>query len=305
GQRGESFASDDAGVELMISSGHVHASSKPIESAPPFAFLHDAPAELVVKYLRHEHPQTIAVVLAHLPPQRAAAIVLQLPAATQTDVLLRIGEIAEMDSEIVREVERGLEAVLQHDLQASRKRGAGVATLQAILTAAGQSRDSLINGVADKDRQLAAQLGHIAPPALPSRLETYTSAPELLPTAAARTQIERRPQARVEALPNKPSLEFSELAQLDDRAWASLLRAIEPQLALLALAGATPELVARLLRQLPPRDARALERRMEQLGPLRLRDIEQAQQQVARIAAQLAAKGEIRLPRQRPFATAA
>ena len=95
------------------------------------------------------------------------------------------------------------------------------------------------------------------------------------------------------------------MGQLDDRAWAKVLHAADAQLSLLALAGATPELVQRLLKQLPPRDARILERKMETLGPVRLRDIEHAQQQLARIAGQLAAQGEIRLPRQRPFATAA
>jgi flagellar motor switch protein FliG len=105
------------------------------------------------------------------------------------------------------------------------------------------------------------------------------------------------------ALP--PGIDFQQLTALDDRAWAKVLRAADPELALLALSGGPPDLVRRLLGQLPPRDARLLERKMEQLGPVKLRDIDLAQQQLARIAARLAERGEIRLPRPKRFATAA
>jgi flagellar motor switch protein FliG len=109
----------------------------------------------------------------------------------------------------------------------------------------------------------------------------------------------------VEPAARTPQLEFAQLCQLEDRAWGKILRAADSQVGLLALAGAPTELVERLLRQLPPRDAAALQRKMESLGPVRLREIEYAQQLLARIAAQLAEQGEIRLPRQRSFATAA
>jgi flagellar motor switch protein FliG len=236
-------------------------------SAAPFAFLQDAPTELIARQLLREHPQTVAVVLAHLPPPRAAAIVKQFPADVRADVLLRVGEIDDMHPEVVREVERGLEAVLAPALRSTRRRGAGAATLQAILNAGGDER----RAPAD-----------FAPPAA-------------------------RPVKEGPAEPanRAPQIEFALLTQLDDRAWGKILAATDSQIALLALAGAAPDFVQRLMRQLPPRDAAILQRKMETLGPLRLRDIEHAQQHVARIAAELAQQGVFRLPRPRAFATAA
>ena len=234
-----------------------------------------------------------------MPPERAAAVVLRFPEPIQTDVLLRVGDIAEMDRETVRELERGLEAALARELPTVRKSGVGVATLQAILTAAGAERKALVRGVAAKDRHLAAQLEPQPSVVVPNRTSPTKS--ELLsPTATKKPALEgNSPPTR------GPALEFAQLSQLDDLAWAKVLRAVDSQVALLALAGASPDLVNRLLRQLDPRDAKLFQRRMEQIGPVRLREIEQAQQQVARIASQLAARGEIRVPRPKPFATAA
>ena len=269
----------------------------------PFSFLHEAACDTIARHLQREHPQTIAVVLAHLPPAKAASLVAHFSAELQAEVLERVATIEEMDSEVVREVERGLEVVLAKDLQRARRRGSGVATLEAILNAAGEAREQLVQNVARRDQQLAEQVApavvhKAAAPQMPTmprrRLETPESPAERLVKST-----------RQEAPLAPPAIEFAQLAQLDDRAWARLLRAADVQVSLLALAGATPELVDRLLSQLPPGDARALQRKMEQLGAVRLRDIERAQEHLARIATQLAARGEIRLPRLRPFATAA
>lgn len=304
GSEDEEVASNDE-VEFVISSAAaasvVAAPAAP--AATPFAFLQEASPETVAKYLNREHPQTIAVVLAHLPPARAAALALALPTATQTEVLLRVGEIDETDAEIVREIERGLEAVLQHELRVQRKRGAGVAALQAILAAAGTSGAAMVRNVAARDEKLAAQLGQATPVVEAPQVSTSKTIFEAERVSAVRPRIANKPIAPL-APPANPEMEFALLAKLDDRSWAKLLRAVDPQLALFALAGAAPELVARLMRQLSPREARGFERRMEQLGPVRLREIEQAQQHIARIAGQMVARGELHLPRPRSFATA-
>lgn len=294
---GKPASDENQGVEFSLSAkAATVADATP--GAAPFAFLHEALPEVIAKYLLREHPQTIAVVLAHLPPHRAAALALLLPPELQADVLLRVSDIDNMDREIIREVERGLEAVLQHELRATRSRGAGVAALQAIVNAAGTSGQTLMRSVADLDRQLAKSLGHVE--AAPTRETPRTFTPP--PTTVRRRVPSVQPPSEVR---HEPELEFQQLSALDDRAWAKLLRATDSRVALLALAGASPELVERLLAQMQPRDARLLERKMEQLGAVRLREIELAQQQMARIAGQLVSQGEIRLPRSRAFAAAA
>lgn len=306
-------ATFDDGVELAgslatlppLAKQQPAAASPPAAEPPrkPFSFLHDADCHTIARHLQREHPQTIAVVLAHLPPAKAASLVAHFSAELQAEVLERVATIEEMDSEVVREVEHGLEVVLAKELQRTRRRGSGVATLEAILNAAGEAREQLVQNVARRDQQLAEQVApavvrKAAAPLAPTMPRRRLETPE---SPAERLVKSNRQEAPI----TPPAIEFAQLAQLDDRAWARLLRAADVQVSLLALAGATPELVDRLLSQLPPGDARALQRKMEQLGAVRLRDIERAQEHLARIATQLAARGEIRLPRLRPFATAA
>jgi flagellar motor switch protein FliG len=100
-------------------------------------------------------------------------------------------------------------------------------------------------------------------------------------------------------------VEFDDLVGLDDDALARVLRAADPQVALLALSGASQELVDRILRRLPLREARMLRRQIEQLGPTRLRDIETAQRQLADLTSQLAEEGLIQVRNPRRFTMAA
>lgn len=100
-------------------------------------------------------------------------------------------------------------------------------------------------------------------------------------------------------------LQFADVLNFSDPDLARLLRAVDPQLTLVALAGAPPAFVDRILAQVPARDARRLRGRFHQLGPLRLRDVEQAQQQLALAATQLVERGTLNLPVTRRFVAAA
>jgi flagellar motor switch protein FliG len=84
-----------------------------------------------------------------------------------------------------------------------------------------------------------------------------------------------------------------------------LFKAAEPPVALLALTGASDQLVNRIARHLPSREARLLRRRLAQPGPLRLADIEQAQQRMEQLAVELADQGLLVLPFGNRFAAAA
>jgi flagellar motor switch protein FliG len=84
--------------------------------------------------------------------------------------------------------------------------------------------------------------------------------------------------------PAAPNFRFADLESLDDVTLARVLRNVEPATALVALAGASHALVQRILRQLPAREAGQLHRQMQQLGPLRLDDVERAQAQLAEAA---------------------
>ncbi|HQU42558.1 MAG: hypothetical protein B7Z73_06875 [Planctomycetia bacterium 21-64-5] len=90
--------------------------------------------------------------------------------------------------------------------------------------------------------------------------------------------------------------EFDDLRGVDDATLATILAAAGSELARLALAGADEELVERILGPLTPLEAKKMRRMIENLGPVRLSDVEEAQREVARIACQLALEGRIDLP---------
>ncbi|MEX2559379.1 MAG: FliG C-terminal domain-containing protein, partial [Pirellulales bacterium] len=93
--------------------------------------------------------------------------------------------------------------------------------------------------------------------------------------------------------------EFSRLSEASPAALATLLQSAERQVAVLALAGATPGLVQRVLAGLPAADARLLEHDVDNIGPTRLSDVEEAQSQMAELAQQLAWLGRMELPASR------
>jgi len=99
-------------------------------------------------------------------------------------------------------------------------------------------------------------------------------------------------------------LTFDDLLQLDDRALRTVFASADTDVALLALTGAEPRLITRILRKLPAQDATVLRHRLEHPGPLRLRDVEQARSAVAAVASRLAHEGAIELPPSVRFAAA-
>lgn len=91
-------------------------------------------------------------------------------------------------------------------------------------------------------------------------------------------------------------VEFADLDSLDDTALALILDTADAEVVMLALAGAAPALVERILSQLPARDARLLRRALDTLGPTRLSDVEAAQRELGQLAQRLGAEGRIDLP---------
>ena len=324
-------ALDDSGVELDASLAEKLKSpptyepqriSPPQEDTPPFHRLHEATTDALAKHLRHENPQVIAVVLAHLPPHQAANVVKQFEPPDQADLLRRVAELDSADPDILRDVERHLNSLLSDDLRAAENRAAGLTAVASILDASGGNRGHLITNLVHHDQRLAALLQgttEIQPlPQTSHRKPTQSRAASAMnkparsrkKAKAARSLREKKPTPFAKPVDDNKSVEpvrltFDELSRLDDDQLAKVFAEADAQLTLLSLAGAAPDFVARLLSKLPAPEASQLRRRMEQLGPTRLSDIEHAQRQIALIAGKLAAGGELHIPEIKRFAMAA
>ncbi|WP_126976375.1 flagellar motor switch protein FliG [Frigidibacter oleivorans] len=86
---------------------------------------------------------------------------------------------------------------------------------------------------------------------------------------------------------------FDNLGRSDDRSLQTLLRAIEPDRLALALKGADETLRDRLLSCLSARAAAGLRDEMEAMGPVRLKEVIDAQKQIVAIARGMADEGTI------------
>ena len=222
---------------------------------PPFHFLHDAEPEALVPLLEREHPQAIALVLAHLRAEMAGHVLARLPANMQTDVIRRLVDLEETDPQVVRDVERAVQLSLKRR-KSPRRRVVGMEAVSAILSASDHSaRRQILNNLAVHNRPLAHKL---TPPAPPPRRFT-----------------------------------FGEVCELPWSALEQVLRAADRRCVVLALAGADAEVVQDILEQLRVDEARWLSQRLSQLGPLRLSEIDRAQDDLAELTGQLYADGRL------------
>ena len=88
---------------------------------------------------------------------------------------------------------------------------------------------------------------------------------------------------------------FEDLSKLDPGGVQTLLRNVEKDQLALALKGASDSLREMFFSNMSERAAKIMREDMESMGPVRLRDVDQAQMNMVQVAKDLAAKGEIML----------
>jgi flagellar motor switch protein FliG len=88
---------------------------------------------------------------------------------------------------------------------------------------------------------------------------------------------------------------FEDLSKLDPGGVQTLLRGVEKDKLGLALKGASDSLREMFFSNMSERASKIMREDMESMGPVRLRDVEQAQMAMVQVAKDLAAKGEIML----------
>ena len=86
---------------------------------------------------------------------------------------------------------------------------------------------------------------------------------------------------------------FEDLSKLDPGGVQTLLRAVEKDQLGLALKGSSDSLREMFFSNMSERAAKIMREDMESMGPVRLRDVDQAQMAMVQVAKDLAAKGEI------------
>ena len=90
---------------------------------------------------------------------------------------------------------------------------------------------------------------------------------------------------------------FEDIIQLDDRAIQQVLREVDSKDLALALKGSSEDVSVKVKRNMSKRAADMLKEDMDYMGPVRLRDVEDAQQRIVNIIRKLEEAGEIVIAR--------
>ena len=293
-------------------SGQLGTTSKQPDTRP-FAFLESvAPGELA-EVLSGEHPQTAAIVVAHLTPARAAEVLGHLPREQQADALMRIARLSAPHPDIIYDLEHEMQGMLLERGLSPQVESDGLATVAAILqNASGHAREDLVADIAQQDALLANRLVSISRgqrrheaaqqsnPASAAQFGRGTSDRQLTRDASIHQNHPR--ESRESA---QPRLIFSDLERMDDAALAQILKRCSSNAMLLAMVDASPQLRQRIVALLPPQQGAELEHTIQHIGPLRLADVQRAQEQLIGIAQQLADEGRLTSPELQRLSVAA
>ena len=272
--------SEPAGIELdgnlaVLGPAFSRASKEPAETArqpsPPFAFLSGAAGNDLADALQNERPQTIALVLAHLPPRRASEVLQRLATASQAEVIRRLADLEETDPSVVFDVEQAIKSRVAQRWGMRAKRVVGMKAVQGIL-------DASDPGLSQTITKTLAQPDNVTKPRPAARV---------VPTEHAATLEQAVP------LESDVDIPFESLPRLDAVSLATLFREAGRQLTGAALLGAPVALVNRVLHVLPKDESQWLRRQLDEPGPIRLRDVEEARRRIARLATELNRSGRI------------
>jgi flagellar motor switch protein FliG len=258
---------DSLAQKISVGTTAIESSSARHSETPPFRFLHEAEADTVVQFLQHERPQVVALVMSHLAPHQAAQLLERFEPNLQGQILHCVSRLDETDPAILHDLEDHLRSQLQDHIRLRKCQAAGAAAVRAILTAVDPRKQSiLMQSIAERDRPLADRLRH------------------------PRSNMCKGEFSELRGCDEDSSLDpssFDQMYHLTDEELRSLASRAPAETVVVALAGAEAPLVERVLKCVSPKQSKLLSRALKHLGPTKLRDVEEAQLMLGRIAVEI------------------
>ncbi len=240
----------------------------------PFDFLGSHDTQIMAKKLLDEPPQIIAVVMSQVAAELAADLLREMPLTLQTEVLERLAQLHPADQQSLEVVENHLAGWIESHRQQQQRLSQGNEKVRQILARTSSQQRKKILGRLGRQNQAFAHHA-TAPP---------TGPPEPRRIAPAVATTDAPPTEAKEPLEDLAGCDMEALNQVSNAMLLEALRKTEPQIAMLALAGAPPHLLDRILGQLPWRQAKRFRRQLHSLQPTRIRDLLEAQQQFVQLA---------------------
>jgi flagellar motor switch protein FliG len=113
----------------------------------------------IANFIKHEHPQTIAIILIHLDTAQTAAILEELPGPLQTDVIHRIAELENVPQGIVEEIDQALQEEIAMIKSSEGQQKGGVRLVAEILNQMDSSVEGkILKGIEEQKQGLAEEI---------------------------------------------------------------------------------------------------------------------------------------------------
>ncbi len=207
----------------------------------------------IAALIRGEHPQTIALILSYLDPSLGSEVLPFLPEALRSDVMVRMATLEDIPSGVLQEIG----VALNKDL---RQIGSGSGAVRKV------------SGV----KLAAAILNQIDSESEKAIMESITE-----------NQAEVAEQIR------QLMFVFDDLTALDSRGMQELMKVVSKEQLGLALKATSEEMSNLIFSSMSERAAALLREDMEAKGPVKVSEVEKAQQEILKLAKTLEEAGTI------------
>jgi flagellar motor switch protein FliG len=125
----------------------------------PGEFLRRVDPRMLANVLRGEHPQTIALVLSTLGTKKAGEAIVALPERVQSDVVMRMANLAKVDTKIIEDIETVLKEQLEATGVVEGKQLGGVEVVASIFNQMDRTLEmDLLGKVEELDPDLAERI---------------------------------------------------------------------------------------------------------------------------------------------------
>ena len=296
----------------------------------PFEFVRKTDPSQLLNFIQDEHPQTIAMILSYLTASQAAMVLGALPPEKQADVAKRIAMMDRTSPDVIKEVERVLERRLSSLVNQDYTIVGGVDAIVNILNTVDRSTEKhIMESLEIEEPELADEIRKkmfvfedillLDDRAIQRVLRDVENSDLGVALKGANEDVQnaifnnlsKRLAAMIKEDMESLEIEEPELADeirkkmfvfedillLDDRAIQRVLRDVENSDLGVALKGANEDVQNAIFNNLSKRLAAMIKEDMEFMGPVRMKDVEEAQQKIVSVIRKLEDAGEIVISR--------
>jgi len=228
-----------------------------LKSNGPFDFVKSMDPAKIAQLIKDEHPQTIALILYNIKYQQSATILAMLPKNKQVDVARRIAMMEKPSYDVVKQVEEILQKKISYDYM-------------------NDEMSTAISGV-----------------------ETLTEILRAVDRGTEQNIMEylKKENGEVEEEIRKKLFTYEDIVKLDDKSIQRVLRDVDNHVLALAIKASTKNIQDLLFKNLSNRVADLIKEDIELMGPVRVRDVEKAQDEIVMKIRDLEKTGEIVISR--------